>query len=115
MVDLHGQYLKIKTEVNDAIQGVIDSSAFIKGEDVRAFQDELSLYMAVPPSIACGNGTDALQVAMMALGLETGDEVITTPFTFISTIEVIKLLGLKPVLVDVVDDTFILDPDLQNG
>jgi UDP-2-acetamido-2-deoxy-ribo-hexuluronate aminotransferase len=112
MVDLHGQYLKIKTEVNDAIQGVIDSSAFIKGEDVRAFQDELSLYMDVPHSIACGNGTDALQVAMMALGLQAGDEVITTPFTFISTIEVIKLLGLKPVLVDVLDDTFNLNPDL---
>ena len=112
MVDLHGQYLKIKTEVNDAIQGVIDSSAFIKGEDVRAFQDELSLYMDVPHTIACGNGTDALQVAMMALGLQAGDEVITTPFTFISTIEVIKLLGLKPVLVDVLDDTFNLNPDL---
>ena len=76
MVDLHGQYLKIKTEVNKAIQRVIDSSAFIKGEDVHAFQDELSLYMDVPHTIACGNGTDALQLAMMALGLQAGDEVI---------------------------------------
>jgi UDP-2-acetamido-2-deoxy-ribo-hexuluronate aminotransferase len=112
MVDLHGQYLKIKTEVNNAIQQVIDSSAFIRGEDVMAFQNELSSYMDVPHTIACGNGTDALQVAMMAIGLQPGDEVITTPFTFISTIEVIKLLGLKPVLVDVLDDTFNMDPGL---
>ena len=115
MVDLHGQYLKIKTEVNEAIQEVIDSSAFIKGTDVMAFQDELAKYMNVPHAVACGNGTDALQVAMMALGLQAGDEVITTPFTFISTIEVIKLLGLKPVLVDVLDDTFNLDPGLLEG
>lgn len=112
MVDLHGQYLKIKPEVNEAIQNVIDSSAFIRGEDVGAFQDELATYMDVPYAVACGNGTDALQVAMMALGLQPGDEVITTPFTFISTIEVIKLLGLKPVLADVREDTFNLDPDL---
>ena len=115
MVDLHGQYLKIKTEVNEAIQSVIDSSAFIKGADVLAFQEELSRYMEVPHAIACGNGTDALQVAMMALDLQAGDEVITTPFTFISTIEVIRLLGLKPVLVDVLDDTFNLDPALLEG
>lgn len=115
MVDLHGQYLKIKTEVNEAIQGIIDSSAFIKGTDVMAFQDELAEYMNVPHAVACANGTDALQVAMMALGLQAGDEVITTPFTFISTIEVIKLLGLKPVLVDVLDDTFNLDPGLLEG
>ncbi len=69
------------------------------------------LYMDVPHTIACGNGTDALQVAMMALELQPGDEVITTPFTFISTVEVIRLLGLKPVLVDVLEDTFNLDPD----
>jgi len=105
MVDLHGQYLKIKTEVNEAIQKVIDTSAFIKGEDVKTFQDELAKYMDVPYAIACGNGTDALQVAMMALELEPGDEVITTPFTFISTIEVIKLLGFKPVLADVREDS----------
>jgi UDP-2-acetamido-2-deoxy-ribo-hexuluronate aminotransferase len=115
MVDLHGQYLKIKTEVNEAIQNVIDSGAFIRGEDVGAFQDELAAYMDVPHAVACGNGTDALQVAMMALGLQPGDEVITTPFTFISTIEVIKLLGLKPVLVDVLEDTFNLDPGLLEG
>ena len=112
MVDLHGQYLKIKTEVNEAIQRVIDSTAFIKGNDVHQFQEELSTYMGVHHTIACGNGTDALQLAMMALGLQPGDEVITTPFTFISTIEVIKLLGLKPVLVDVEEQTFNIDPAL---
>ncbi len=110
MVDLHAQYLHIKGEVDDAIQRVIDSTAFIKGKDVANFQDELSAYMGVKHTIACGNGTDALQVAMMALELNPGDEVITTPFTFISTIEVIKLLGLTPLLVDVREDTFNLDP-----
>jgi len=109
MVDLHGQYLKIKNEVDDAIQGVIDSTAFIKGSDVRDFQNELSSYMGVSHTVACGNGTDALQVAMMALELQPGDEVITTPFTFIATVEVIKLLGLKPVFVDVEPDTFNLN------
>ena len=112
MVDLHGQYLKIKNEVDDAIQGVIDTSAFIRGDDVRHFQDELSDYMGVKHCIACGNGTDALQVSLMALDLKPGDEVITTPFTFIATVEVIRLLGLTPVFVDVLPDTFNLNPDL---
>jgi len=112
MVDLYGQYLNIKEEVDAAIQGVIDSTAFIKGGDVRQFQDELSSYMGVAHTVACGNGTDALQVAIMALELKPGDEVITTPFTFIATVEVIKLLGLKPVFVDVEADTFNLDPNL---
>ena len=111
MVDLYGQYLKIKEEVNAAIQGVIDSTAFIRGEDVRRFQDELSRYLDVKHVIACGNGTDALQVALMTLDLQPGDEVITTPFTFIATVEVIRLLGLKPVFVDVRPDTFNLDPE----
>ncbi len=112
MVDLHGQYLKIKQEVDEAIQGVIDSTAFIKGSDVLDFQNELSAYLGVSHTVACGNGTDALQVAMMALELQPGDEVITTPFSFIATVEVIKLLGLKPVLVDVEPDTFNLNPQL---
>ncbi len=112
MVDLHGQYLKIKDEVDDAIHQVIDSTAFIRGEDVREFQEELSRYLNVKHTIACGNGTDALQVAMMSLELQPGDEVITTPFTFIATVEVIRLLGLKPVFVDVRPDTFNLDPEL---
>jgi len=112
MVDLHGQYLKIKDEVDSAIQGVINSTAFIRGVDVREFQDELSAYLGVKHCIACGNGTDALQVAIMALELNPGDEIITTPFTFIATVEVIRLLGLKPVFVDVRPDTFNLDPEL---
>jgi dTDP-4-amino-4,6-dideoxygalactose transaminase len=111
MVDLHGQYLKIKDEVDSAIQGVIDTTAFIRGEDVGAFQDELAAYQDVKHTIACGNGTDALQVAMMTLDMKPGDEVITTPFTFIATVEVIRLLGLKPVFVDVKPDTFNLDPE----
>lgn len=112
MVDLHTQYLHIKSEVDAAIQEVIEATTFIKGKDVSEFQKELSEYMGVRHTIACGNGTDALQVAMMALGLGPGDEVLTTPFTFISTIEVIKLLGMKPLLVDVERDTFNLDPEL---
>ena len=115
MVDLHGQYLRIKNEVDHAIQGVIDSTAFIRGEDVRQFQDELSEYLGAAHSIACGNGTDALQVALMSLNLKPGDEVITTPFTFIATVEVVRLLGLKPVFVDVLPDTFNLDPSLLEG
>ena len=110
MVDLHGQYLRHKKEIDSAIQEVISSTAFIKGPDVRLFEEELARYMGAGHCIACGNGTDALQAAMMALELEPGDEVITTPFTFIATIEVISLLRLKPVLVDVDPDTFNLDP-----
>lgn len=115
MVDLHGQYLKIKAEIDSAIQQVIASSAFIKGEDVSRFQEELSGYMEGVHVVACGNGTDALQVAMMALETSPGDEVITTPFTFIATVEVVRLLGLKPVMVDVREDTFNLDPELVKG
>lgn len=111
MVDLHGQYLRHKKEINDAIQNVIETTAFIKGPDVQEFQKELAAYMGVKHCIACGNGTDALQIAMMALDLKPGDEVITTPFTFIATIEVIKLLRLTPVLVDVEPDTFNLNPE----
>ena len=110
MVDLHGQYLHIKPGIDSAIQQVIDSSAFIKGEEVFRFQEELSAYLGGCRVVACANGTDALQVALMSLGLQRGDEVITTPFTFISTVEVVSLLGLKPVLVDIRADTFNIDP-----
>lgn len=109
MVDLHGQYLRHKAEIDSAIQDVLNNTAFIKGPEVSKFQEELANYMGVHHCITCGNGTDALQVAMMALGLEPGDEVISTPFTFISTIEVISLLKLKPVLVDIEPGTFNLD------
>lgn len=112
MVDLTGQYQRHKTEIDNAIQEVIDSTSFIKGPAVKSFEDELASYMGVKHCISCGNGTDALQIAIMALGLQPGDEVITTPFTFIATIEVIRLLKLIPVLVDVQPDTFNMDPDL---
>ncbi len=110
MVDLHRQYLRHKEEINSAIQEVIHSTAFIKGPDVREFQREMADYIGARFCIACGNGTDALQAALMALGLQPGDEVITSPFTFVATIEVISLLKLKPVLADVDPGTFNIDP-----
>ncbi len=109
MVDLVGQYHKIKPEVDKAVEGVMESAAFIKGPEVKAFQQELQEYLGVKHVIPCGNGTDALQIALMALGLEPGDEVITSDFTFAATVEVIGLLRLKPVLVDVNPNTFDID------
>lgn len=106
MVDLKNQYLKIKSEVDAAIQDVIDSTAFINGPAVKTFQKNLEEYLNVKHVIPCANGTDALQIAMMALGLKPGDEVITADFTYVATAEVIGLLGLTPVLVDVNPDTF---------
>jgi dTDP-4-amino-4,6-dideoxygalactose transaminase len=111
MVDLKNQYQKIKKEIDNAIQEVINTTAFIKGPDVRLFEDEMSEYLKVKHVITCANGTDALQVAMMALGLKPGDEVITTGFTFIATVEVVALLGLKIVLVDVDPDSFNIIPE----
>lgn len=109
MVDLKGQYEGIKTEVNEAISEILDSSAFINGPHVKAFQNELEEYLGVKHVIPCANGTDALQICMMGLGLESGDEVITADFTFAATVEVIGLLNLTPVLVDVEPDTFNID------
>jgi len=111
MVDLKGQYDRIKNEIDAAIQEVAESTAFINGPAVGRFQKNLEHYLGVKHVIPCANGTDALQVAMMAVGLKPGDEVITVSFTFVSTVEVIALLGLKPVLVDVDPDTFNMDPD----
>jgi dTDP-4-amino-4,6-dideoxygalactose transaminase len=111
MVDLKGQYEKIKPEIDKAIHEVIDSTAFINGPAVKDFQADMEKYLDVKHVIPCANGTDALQVAMMGLGLKPGDEVITTSFTFIATAEVIALLGLTPVLVDVDPDTFNIDPE----
>src|SRR5690606_15317411 len=111
MVDLGAQYQKIKKDIDEAIQGVIDSSAFINGPEVKNFQTELESYLNVKHVIPCGNGTDALQIALMALDLKPGDEVITADFTFAATVEVIHLLGLKSVLVDVDYDTFLIDPE----
>ncbi len=111
MVDLKSQYQKIKGEIDSSIQEVIDSTAFINGPAVKQFQEDLEKYLNVKHVIPCSNGTDALQVAMMALGLKPGDEVITTSFTFIATAEVVALLGLTPVLVDVDPDTFLISPE----
>ena len=110
MCDLKGQYLKIKKEIDSSIQEVIDSTAFIKGKEVGLFQDELAEYLGVKHVIGCANGTDALQIALMALGLKPGDEVITPNFTFIATLEVVALLGMVPVIVDVDLETFTIDP-----
>ncbi len=109
MVDLQQQYQKIKKEIDNGIQEVIDSTAFINGPAVKKFQSDLEAYLDVKHVIPCGNGTDALQVALMALGLQRGDEVITSTFTFIASAEVIAVLGLTPVLVDVDPHTFNID------
>jgi len=106
MVDLQTQYQHIKAEIDVAWQEVTESCAFINGPAVKRFQENLETYLGIKHVIPCGNGTDALQVALMALDLKPGDEVITTTFTFIATAEVIALLGLTPVLVDVYPDTF---------
>jgi len=112
MVDLNGQYRKIRWQVNREIKKVINSSSFINGPIVKEFQNNLQKYVDVKHVIPCANGTDALQIALMALELKSGDEVITTNFSFASTIEVILLLGLKPVVVDVDPRTFNIDPSL---
>lgn len=109
MVDLKNQYLKIKTEIDHAIQNVLNSTQFIKGPFVHQFEQELSNYLNCKHVIACGNGTDALQIALMALGLKEGDEVIVPAFTYVATAEVIALLKLKPVMVDVDPNTFNLN------
>jgi len=100
MVDLKAQYEKIGSEIDIAIKSVLETTAFIKGPDVKLFEEELQEYMGVKHVVSCANGTDALHLAMMALDLKPGDEVITTNFTFIATIEVVALLGLKLVIVD---------------
>lgn len=111
MVDLQRQYQNIKAEVDEAIQKVLDSSTYINGPAVHDFQANLEKYLGVKHVIPCANGTDALQISMMALGLKPGDEVITSSFTFIATVEVIALLKLTPVLVDVDPHTFNIDPE----
>lgn len=111
MVDLRSQYEKIKPEIDAAMQEVIDQSAFINGPQVRLFAEELREYLGCKHVVTCGNGTDGLQIAMMALGFKPGDEVIVPAFTYIAAVEAIALLGLKPVLVDVDRDTFLIDAD----
>ncbi|OFX48078.1 MAG: transcriptional regulator [Bacteroidetes bacterium GWA2_30_7] len=112
MVDLKGQYEKIKSEIDNAIKNVIDSTAFINGSEVQLFQKNLEKYLGVKHVIPCANGTDALQIAIMALNLKPGDEIITVSFTFVATVEVISLLGLKPIFIDVNNDDFNLNDDL---
>ena len=111
MVDLKGQYLRIKAEMDEAIQNVINDTAFIKGKYVKEFAENLESYLGTKHVIPCGNGTDALQLALMAMDYPRGSEIITTPFTFVATVEVICLLGLVPVFVDVDPDTFNIDPE----
>lgn len=111
MVDLVAQYEKIKPAIDSAILDVIQNAQFINGPEVLAFQEELQQYLDVKHVITCANGTDALQIAMMALDLKPGDEVITPSFTYIATTEVIALLGLKPVFVEVNKDTFCVDAE----
>ncbi|MEO2148274.1 MAG: DegT/DnrJ/EryC1/StrS family aminotransferase [Flavobacteriaceae bacterium] len=112
MVDLQGQYKKIRSEVNREIKKVLKSATFINGPIVKEFELNLKDFLGTKNVIPCANGTDALQVALMSLGVEKGDEVITTNFSFASTIEVILLLGLKPILVDIDPKTFNIDPTM---
>ncbi len=111
MVDLKSQYMKIKPQVDQVINDVLSSTQFINGEHVKSFQNELAAYLDVKHVITCANGTDALQISMMALGLKPGDEIITPSFTYIATTEVIGLLGLKPVFVDCNPENFNISVD----
>ena len=111
MVDLKSQYMKIKPQVDQAINDVLSSTQFINGEHIKSFQNELAAYLDVKHVITCANGTDALQISMMALGLKPGDEIITPSFTYIATTEVIGLLGLKPVFVDCDPENFNISVD----
>ncbi len=111
MVDLKGQHKFIKDQVDESIREVIAAAAYINGPQVQEFQLELEEYLGVRNVIPCANGTDALQIALMGLGLQPGDEIITADFTFAATVEVIALLQLTPVLVDVEPDTFNIDPE----
>lgn len=109
MVDLKSQYEKIEEEIDSQVLNVVKSTAYINGPEVKSFQAELEAYLDVKHVVPCANGTDALQVAMMALNLKPGDEIITANFTYVATAEAIALLKLKPVLVDVYSDTFDID------
>jgi len=109
MVDLQSQYSELKPELDIAIAHVLEEAQFIKGKQIRTFEQNLSTYLNVNNVIACANGTDALQIAMMALDLKPGDEIITTSFTYVATAEVMGLLGLVPVLIEIEEDTFCID------
>ena len=111
MVDLQRQYQPIKEEILSGIEAVLDQAAFINGKPVQEFSNALAQYLDAKHVIPCANGTDALQIAMMALDLQPGDEVITPSFTYIATTEVVALLRLKPVFVEVDRNTFCMDPE----
>lgn len=115
MVDVVGQYKKIKTEIDSAIQKVVESGQYILGPEVREFELAAAKYLGVRHAIGCASGTDALQVAMMAIDIKPGDEIITTPFTFVATTETIALLGAKPVYVDIDPETFNINAALLKG
>jgi dTDP-4-amino-4,6-dideoxygalactose transaminase len=116
MVDLQSQYSQLKTEIDDRILSTINSAAFIHGPEVTTFEAGLSTYLDDAHVISCANGTDALQIALMALNLEQGDEVIVPSFTFVASVEVIALLGLKPIVVDVDERTFLMKlEDIQDS
>lgn len=112
MVDLKGQYIKIKETIDAGIQEIIDNTQFIKGPQIKKFEENLAAFLNVKHVIACANGTDALQIAMMALDLKPGDEIILPVFTYVATAEVIALLGLTPVMIDVEPETFCIDINL---
>ncbi|MDQ6788009.1 MAG: DegT/DnrJ/EryC1/StrS family aminotransferase [Acidobacteriota bacterium] len=112
MVDLKGQYNKIKEEIDEAVLSCLSSTNYINGPQVKSFQTNLENYLQIENVIPCANGTDALQVALMALGLEAGDEVIVPTFTYVATAEVVALLQLKPVMVDVDENTFNVTPEI---
>lgn len=112
MVDLKNQYLRIKEEIDESIQEVIDASSFINGPAVKNFQSSLEKYLNVKTVVPCANGTDALQIALMALDLNTGDEIMVPAFTYVATAEVIALLGLKPIMVDVDPQSFNLTSEI---
>src|SRR5258706_836540 len=116
MVDLQSQYNQLKSDIDNRIQSTIKSAAFIHGPEVSTFETGLSTYLDDAHVISCANGTDALQIALMALNLEQGDEVIVPSFTFVASVEVIALLGLKPIVVDVDDRTFLMKlEDIQDS
>ena len=109
MVDLHAQYLRVKNQITDAIDQVLTSTAFIQGPEVTEFSNALAAYTGAGFVIPCANGTDALQIAMMALGFKPGDEIILPVHTYVATAEVVALLGLLPVFIDVDEATFNID------
>ncbi len=110
-IDLKRQYRRIEKEIGEAIRRVLESSRFILGEEVEAFEEEIARFVGVPYAISCSSGTDALLLALMAVGVHSGDEVIVPAFTFFATAEVVALLGAKPVFVDILPDTYNIDPE----